>query len=155
MLHDVPLFPKLLLDVHDHIVSIPLAAVLHILNQRVADLTDFNPRQNLRNLRLFNSISPLLKIFQRLRQSLLLELGVRQLGVSYSDLLLRGLVLVIDLRDGGLGFHQQALQLLLVADQLFDFQLTRLQSLFNLHQVDVVEDDRLAKFAKTQLLGRL
>ena len=63
LLHDVPLFPKLLLDVHYHIVSIPLAAVLHILNERVADLTDFNPRQNLRNLRLFNSVSPLLKIF--------------------------------------------------------------------------------------------
>lgn len=64
----------MLLYIDDHIVSVPLAAVLHILNKSVADLTDFDPCQNLRDLGLFDAIPTLLEVFERFIQGAFFEL---------------------------------------------------------------------------------
>mmetsp|Transcript_2197 Transcript_2197/g.3025 ORF Transcript_2197/g.3025 Transcript_2197/m.3025 type:complete len:194 (-) Transcript_2197:115-696(-) len=63
----VPFLAELVLDLHDHVITVPLAAMLHVLDQRVADLAHFYARQNLRHLRFIDPVSALLEIFQRLR----------------------------------------------------------------------------------------
>lgn len=73
LLDSVPFLLQLSLHLHDHVVPVPLAAMLHILNQRVADLPDLDAGEDLRNLRLLDSIPSLLEIIESLLQGVFLN----------------------------------------------------------------------------------
>jgi len=56
--------------------------VLHVLNEREADLPHLDASQNLRHLRLLDAIAPLLQIVKRLLQGFLFKLGVLEFGLG-------------------------------------------------------------------------
>ena len=63
----------------DHVVAVPLAAMLHILNQSVPDFSNLDAGENLRDLVLFYAVPPLLHVLQRLLHCLLLHVRVQEL----------------------------------------------------------------------------
>ena len=56
LLDSVPFIFELSLNVNDHVFTVPLAAVLHILDQCVSDLSNLYSRQDLGHLRFFDAI---------------------------------------------------------------------------------------------------
>ena len=79
LLDGAPFLTQLPLHLNDHVVTVPLAAVLYVLDKSVSDLANLDARENLRHLGFLNPVPPLLKVFERFVQSFLLELRVRQL----------------------------------------------------------------------------
>lgn len=100
LLDSVPLLAELLLHVDDHIVAIPLAAMLNILDKSVPDFANLDSRQNLRHLGFLDAVAALLEILDCLVQSFILQPRVRELILSYAYLLSCSLELVINLPDG-------------------------------------------------------
>ena len=60
----LPLAVELLLNVDDHIVAVPLTAVLHILDQSVADLADLDSGEDLSYHVLLNAIPAPLELVE-------------------------------------------------------------------------------------------
>ena len=63
-----PFTAERLLDVDNHVVSVPLAAVLHILDECVPNLADFDPGEDLGDHVLLDTISPSLEVIECLLQ---------------------------------------------------------------------------------------
>ena len=80
-----------------------------------------------------------------------------QLLLSQSVFLHGRLILRVDLADRGLGLDQEALQLLLIVDKLLNLELSGVQGLPDMHQVDAVDalvHDGLAHFTEAQRASR-
>lgn len=92
LLDGLPLLFQVLLHVDDHIVAVPLAAMLHILNERVPDFAHFDTCQYLSNFALVDSVPSFLKRVERFLHGLSFHGGVLQLGLSQSHLFKRAFV---------------------------------------------------------------
>ena len=90
-----PLGAELGLHLSDHIIAVPLTTVLDVLDQSISDFSDFDPGQDLGNLRLFNAISPLLHVFKGFLHCLLFHIGMLEFLLGQSVLVKRGLILRI------------------------------------------------------------
>ena len=99
-----PLTCQLLLDVHNHVVSVPFASMLDILNEGVAHLANFDSTQDLCDLALLNSISTLLQLVE-------LPLKDPFLGLRERQPLFCELLFVVDGLNSNLCLLQQALHL--------------------------------------------
>ena len=62
LLDRFPFFGKLLLDVDNHVVTVPFTSVIDILYQGVSYLSDLDTCQNLRNIPLLDPTPSLLKL---------------------------------------------------------------------------------------------
>jgi len=62
LLHCFPFTCQLFLNVYNHVIPVPFASHIDVLNQSVPYLANFNPTKDLSNLGLFNSIATFLEL---------------------------------------------------------------------------------------------
>lgn len=127
--------------------------MLDVLDQSISDFSNFDPGQYLRNLRLFNAISPFLHVFKCFLHCLLFHIGMLEFLLSQSVLVKRGLILRIYLWYCSFCFDQEAFEFLLIIDKLSYFHLSSVQGFPDLHEIDTVDalvHDRLAHFTQAE-----
>ena len=148
-----PLGAELGLHLSDHIIAVPLTTMLDVLDECVPDFSNFYSSQYLRNLRLFNAISPFLHVFKCFLHCLLFHIGMLEFLLGQSVLVKRGLILRIYLWYCSFGFDQEAFEFLLIIDKLSYFHLSSMQCFPDLHKIDAVDalvHDRLAHFTQAE-----
>jgi hypothetical protein len=131
LLDGLPFTCQLLLDVHNHVIPVPLACQLHVLDQSIAHLPDFDPAQYLVDLALLDSIPSFLQF---------LELPLEDVFLAFknSGFLLGELLLAVYGLDSCLCLFKQAFHFRFFIDQVFDFLLSCLQFVLDRTEIELL-----------------